>query len=94
MTYVPSSIIASLTPKKLDNGDKGLSRAAFREVAQAGSDLTLETNRFTVHLSKSSSTQVACSTDGQITLLLHGEIYTSFNNAANCPLDSHVDHSL
>jgi len=55
MTYIPSSFIASLTPKKLDNGDKGVSRVSFREVAQADPNLSLETNRFTLHLSKSSS---------------------------------------
>ena len=94
MTYIPSSFIASITPKKLDNGDHGLSRTTFREVAGADPDLSLETNRFTVHLSKSSSTQVASSHDGQITLILHGEIYTGGNNPANYLLERYLDGGL
>jgi len=92
---IPSYFIASLTPKKLDNGDQGVSRANFREVAQVDSDLTLETNRFTVHLSKSSSAQVASSHDDQITLLLHGEIYAGGgNNPANYLLERYLDKGL
>jgi len=95
MTYIPSSFIASLTPKKLDNGDKGLSRTTFHEVAQGDPDLSLETNRFTIHLSKSSSTQVARSHDGQITLLLHGEIYAGgITNPANYLLERYLDEGL
>ena len=95
MTYIPSSFIASLTPKKLDNADQGLSRTTFREVARTDPDLSLETNRFTVHLSKSSSTQVASSHDDQITLLLHGEIYAgAINNPANYLLERYLDEGL
>jgi len=94
MTYIPSSFIASFTPKNLDSDDQRTSHTAFREVAQADPDLTLETSRFAVHLSKSSSTQVACSHDGQVTLLLHGEIYTSINNPANYLLERYLDDSL
>jgi len=93
LTYIPSSFIASFVPKGLDNGDQGLSRTTFREVAQADPDLSLETNRFTVHLSKSSSTQVASSHDGQVTLLLHGEIYTGGNNPTNF-LERYLDEGL
>jgi len=95
MTYAPSSFIASFTPKRLDNGDQGLSRTNFTEVAEAVPDLTLETNRFTVHLSKSSSTQVASSHDGQVTLLLHGEIYAGgITNPANYLLTKYLDEGL
>jgi len=94
MTYIPSSFIASLTPKKLDSVDQGLSRTTFREVVQADPDLTLETNRFTVHLSKSSSTRVATSHDGQVTLLLHGEIYAGGTNPANYLLETYLDEGL
>jgi len=94
MTYIPSSFIASLTPKKLDNVDQGVSRASFREVARTDPYLSLETNRFTVHLSKSSSTQVATSHDDQITLLLHGEIYTGGNNPANYLLERYLEEGL
>jgi len=95
MTYIPSSFIASFTPKRLDSGNHSLSRTDFREVAQAEPDLSLETNRFTVHLSKSSSTQVACSHDGQVTLLLHGEIYAgAITNPANYLLERYLDEGL
>jgi len=94
MTYISSSFIASFTPKKLDSSDQRLSRTTFREVAQADPDLSLETNRFTVHLSKSSSTRVASSHDGQVTLLLHGEIYTAGNIPANYLLERYLDEGL
>jgi len=94
MTYIPSSFIVSLTPKKLDSSDQGLASSTFREVALGDPDLTLETNRFTVHLSKSSSTQVASSTDGQITLLLHGEMYPGDRLPANCLLERYLDEGL
>ena len=95
MTYIPSSFIASLTPKSLDNTDQGLSRTTFREIAQGDPDLSLETNRFTVHISKSSSTQIASSHDGQITLLLHGEIYAGgITNPANYLLERYVEEGL
>jgi len=88
MTYISSSFIASFTPKKPNSSDQRLSRTTFREVAQADPDLSLETNRFTVHLSKSSSTRVATSHDDQITLLLHGEIYAgAITNPANYLLE-------
>jgi len=95
MTYIPSSFIASLTPKKLDSDDQGLSHTTFHEVAQGDPDLSLETNRFSVHISKSSSTQIASSHDGQITLLLHGEIYAGGgNNPANYLLERYLDKGL
>jgi len=94
MTYIPSSFIASITPNRLDSSDQGLSRTTFREIAQADPDLSLETNRFTLHLSKSSSTQVASSHDGQITLILHGEIYTGGNSPANYLLERYLEEGL
>jgi len=95
MTYIPSSFIVSFTHKKLDNGDHGLTHTFFREVAQADPDLSFETNRFTVHLSKSSSTQVATSHDDQITLLLHGEIYAGgIADPANYLLERYLDKGL
>jgi len=94
MSYVPSYLIASLTPKKLDSADHILSRTTFREIAQADPDLSLDTNRFTLHLSKSSSTQVASSHDDQVTLLLHGEIYTGGKLPADYLLERYLDDGL
>lgn len=76
MAYIPSYFIAQFTPKELNGGDPDKATANFREIAQTDPDLSLETNQFTLHLSKSSSTQFANSLDGQVTLLLHGEIYS------------------
>jgi len=92
MTYIPSSFIASITPKKLDDSDHSMSYTSFREVSQEDPDLSLETNRFTVHVSKSSSTRVVSSHDGQITLLLHGEIYAGgITHPANYLLENYLN---